>query len=151
LLIVETPAAMESYVGKSLGVSEWLVIDQKMIDGFADATGDHQWIHVDVERAREELPGGKTLAHGYLLLSLLPRLMSEIVRIEKRTRALNYGSNKVRYILPVPAGARVRLGVTLQAVDATAGGRRFTFSTALEMEGAEKPAMIAEVVTVSYD
>jgi acyl dehydratase len=151
LLIVETPAAMESYVGKSLGVSEWLVIDQKMIDGFADATGDHQWIHVDVERARKELTGGKTLAHGYLLLSLLPRMMSEIVRIEKRTRALNYGSNKVRYILPVPAGARVRLGVTLQAVDTMAGGRRFTFSTALEMEGAEKPAMIAEVVTVSYD
>ena len=85
------------------------------------------------------------------LLSLLPRLMHEIVRIEKRSRSLNYGSNKVRYILPVPAGARVRLGVTLQAVDAAAGGRRFTFSTALEMEGAEKPAMVAEVVTVSYD
>lgn len=68
---------MESYLGKSLGFSEWLVIDQKMIDGFADATGDHQWIHVDVERARKEMPGGKTLAHGYLLLSLLPRLMPE--------------------------------------------------------------------------
>ena len=68
---------MESYLGKSLGFSEWLVIDQKMIDGFADATGDHKWIHVDVERARKEMPGGKTLAHGYLLLSLLPRLMPE--------------------------------------------------------------------------
>ena len=77
MLIVETPAAMESYLGKTLGFSEWLVIDQKMIDGFADATGDHQWIHVDVERARKEMPGGKTLAHGYLLLSLLPRLMPE--------------------------------------------------------------------------
>lgn len=151
MLIVETPAAMESYVGKSIGFSEWLVIDQKMIDGFADATGDHKWIHFDVERARKEMPGGKTLAHGYLLLSLLPRLMPEIVRIEKRSRSLNYGSNKVRYILPVPAGARVRLSVTLQAVDAMAGGQRFTFSTALEMEGADKPAMVAEVVTVSYD
>ena len=142
---------MQSYVGKILGVSNWLVIDQTMIDGFADATGDHQWIHVDVERARREMPGGKTLAHGYLLLSLLPRLMAEIVRIDKRTRSLNYGSNKVRYILPVPAGARVRLGVTLQSVDALSGGQRFTFSTALEMEGEDKPAMVAEVVTVSYD
>lgn len=151
LLIVETTAAMRSHVGKKLGVSEWVLIDQKMVDQFAQTTGDHQWIHVDVERARREMPDGKTLAHGYLLVSLLPRLMAEIFKIEKRSRSLNYGSNKVRFIAPVQTGARVRLNATLQAFDDVAGGARFTYANTLELEGAAKPAMVAETVSIVYD
>jgi acyl dehydratase len=151
MLTIETPAAMQAYVGTCLGVSGWVLIDQKTIDLFAEATGDHQWIHVDVERASREMPGGKTIAHGYLLVSLLPRLMAEIFDIEKRSRSLNYGSNKVRFVAPVPSGSRVRLSTTLKAVEEIAGGRRLIFANALEIEGNERPAMVAEIISVLYD
>jgi acyl dehydratase len=127
------------------------MIDQKTIDLFAAATDDHQWIHTDVDRARREAPGGKTIAHGYLLLSLVPSLMSEVVRIERFSRSLNYGLNKVRFTAAVAAGSRVRLGVTLQAVEPLAGGFRFVWTTTLELEGSDRPAMIAEAVTVLYE
>jgi acyl dehydratase len=151
MLTIETPAAMQAYVGTCLGVSGWVLIDQKTIDLFAEATGDHQWIHVDVERASREMPGGKTIAHGYLLVSLLPRLMAEIFDIEKRSRSLNYGSNKVRFVAPVPSGSRVRLSTTLKAVEEIAGGRRLIFANSLEIEGNERPAMVAEIISVLYD
>lgn len=150
-LVVDTPAALQAHVGKPLGASAWRAIDQKTIDLFAAATGDHQWIHTDVERARREAPGGKTIAHGYLLLALLPSLMSEVVRFEKFSRSLNYGLNKVRFTAPVAAGARVRLGVTLQSVEPVAGGFRFVWAMTLELEGSERPAMVAEAVTVLYE
>jgi acyl dehydratase len=151
LLIVETPAAMQAHVGTPLGASEWVIIEQDMIDLFAKATGDHQWIHVDVERAQRELPGGKTIAHGYLLVSLFPRLMAQIFRIEKRFRSLNYGSNKVRFVAPVPSGARVRLLTTLNAVEPLAGGYRFIFDNTLEMDGSARPAVVAQTISISYD
>ncbi|HUM17813.1 MAG TPA: MaoC family dehydratase, partial [Candidatus Nitrosotalea sp.] len=97
MLKVEKPQDLLQHVGKELGPSEWLTVTQEMIDKFADATGDHQWIHVDVERAKKELPGGKTIAHGYLTLSLLPRLAPTLMAVEKRRRGLNYGSNRVRF------------------------------------------------------
>jgi len=99
---------LQQRVGEELAVGDWVTVDQPMIDKFAEATGDHQWIHVDVARAARELPGGKTIAHGYLTLSLLPRLAPTLMKIEKRKRGVNYGSNKVRFISPVPAGSRRR-------------------------------------------
>src|SRR5712664_582484 len=95
-LKVEYPKDLLKLVGTELGPSEWVTVDQSMIDKFAEATGDHQWIHVDVERAKREMPGGRTIAHGYLTLSLLPRLVPQLLKVEKRKRGINYGSNKVR-------------------------------------------------------
>src|SRR5437867_10371670 len=104
-LKVEYPKDLLKLVGRELGPSEWVTVDQAMIDKFADATGDHQWIHVDVERAKREMPGGKTIAHGYLTLSLVPRMASTLLEVTHRSRGINYGSNKVRFISPVQAGA----------------------------------------------
>src|SRR5258706_12918818 len=109
MLKVEKPQDLLQHVGKELGPSEWLTVTQEMIDKFADATGDHQWIHVDVERAKKEMPGGKTIAHGYLTLSLLPQLAPTLMKIEKRRRGLNYGSKRVRLTAPAPPGARQQL------------------------------------------
>src|SRR5262247_591009 len=126
-LIVEKPQDLAQHIGKKLGPSEWLTVDQPMIDKFAEATGDHQWIHVDVERAKREMPGGKTIAHGYLTLSLLPRLAPTLMKVQKRSRGVNYGSNKVRFISPVPAGSRVRLRQRLVNAEPTKdGGLRIT-------------------------
>src|SRR2546425_1960541 len=104
-LKVEYPKDLLKLVGTELGPSEWVTVDQGMIDKFAAATGDHQWIHVDVERAKREMPGGKTIAHGYLTLSLVPRMASTLLEVTHRSRGINYGSNKVRFISPVQAGA----------------------------------------------
>src|ERR1700752_2862607 len=122
MLELEQPGDLAQYGGKEIGVSDWFTVDQAIIDKFADATGDHQWIHVDVERAKREMPGGKTIAHGYLTLSLIPRLAQTLLRIEKRSRGINYGLNKVRFTAPVPAGARVRLKQKIKAVDDIEGG-----------------------------
>jgi acyl dehydratase len=151
MLEVERPADMASHVGQEIGVSEWVLVDQPMIDKFAEATGDHQWIHVDVERAKRELPGGKTIAHGYLTLSLLPRLSYSVYKIRNRSRGVNYGSNKVRFTAPVPAGSRVRLRQVLKSVEPVEGGQRMTFESTIEVEGATRPALVAETLSVAYD
>jgi acyl dehydratase len=151
MLTLETPKDVFKNLGKELGPSEWLTVTQEMIDKFADATGDHQWIHVDVERAKRELPGGKTIAHGYLTLSLLPRLAPTLMKIEKRRRGINYGSNKVRFISPVPAGARIRLRQRLVNAEETKdNGVRITSEMTIEVEGNERPAMVAETMSVVY-
>jgi acyl dehydratase len=147
----ERPSELDALVGELIGTSDWFTIDQKRIDLFAEATGDDQWIHTDVARARKEMPGGKTIAHGYLLLSLLPILFRQAFTIKRRSRSINYGSNKVRYLLPVPVDSRVRLTVRLKSVDPLQGGRRFLFEDELELEGAERPAMIAETISISYN
>src|SRR6266403_5561522 len=105
-LQVEYPKDLLKLVGRELGPSEWITVDQAMIDKFAEATGDHQWIHVDVERAKREMPGGKTIAHGYLTLSLVPRMAATLLQVTKRSRGLIYGPNKERCPNAVPAGAR---------------------------------------------
>ncbi len=148
---VETPADMDALVGKSLGSSDWLEVTQEMIDKFAEATGDHQWIHVDRERAAREMPGGRTIAHGFLTLSLLPRLSQGIYRIRKRSRAINYGSNKVRFTSPVPAGSRIRLHLTLKATELIEGGRRLISENTVEIEGAPRPALVAETISLAFD
>ena len=151
MLKVEKPQDLLQHVGQELGPSEWLTVTQEMIDKFADATGDHQWIHVDVERAKKELPGGKTIAHGYLTLSLLPQLAPTLMKIEKRRRGLNYGSNRVRFTAPVPAGARVRLRQKLVKIEPVEdNGFRITSEMTREVEGNTRPAMVAETLGIVY-
>jgi acyl dehydratase len=151
MLEVERPADMAAHAGKELGTSEWVTVDQAMIDRFAEATGDHQWIHVDVARAKREMPGGKTIAHGYLTLSLIPRLSQSIWRIAKRSRGINYGSNKIRFLNPVTAGSRVRLVQTLKAAELIEGGQRLIFEAKVEIEGETRPALIAETIALVFD
>lgn len=143
-------AAIGEFVGKELGVSDWLEIDQARINAFADCTGDHQWIHVDVERARRESPFGTTIAHGYLTLSLLPVLQYSLRTIPSGVKqALNYGLDKARFITPVKAGARIRDRVALLAVEDKGGGRVLTTTRhTVEIEGEEKPALVADTLAM---
>lgn len=151
MLTVQYPKDLKPLVGRELGPSDWMTVDQGMIDKFAEATGDHQWIHVDVERAKREMPGGKTIAHGYLTLSLVPRMAQTLLRVEKRRHGLNYGSNKVRFISPVPSGARIRLRQRIANVeDVEGGGVRITSQMTVEIEGQERPALVAETIGVQY-
>ncbi|WNC93425.1 MaoC family dehydratase [Paraburkholderia sp. FT54] len=139
-------ATIDDFVGRELGVSDWVTVDQARIDAFAQCTGDKQWIHVDVERAKRESPFGGTIAHGYLTLSLLAALAIEIGLIpEDASAGLNYGLDKVRFMTPVKAGARVRNRVTLASVEAKGGGRIIVKTmNELQIEGEDKPALIAE-------
>jgi acyl dehydratase len=134
-------------VGRELGVSQWVVVDQDRINAFADTTGDHQWIHVDVERAGSESPYGTTIAHGFLTLSLIPALSKDNYRIDNAKMGINYGLNKVRFLAPVPAGSRVRLRSDL--VDAKKVGDStvdLTVRQTVELEGSDRPAAVAEVI-----
>jgi acyl dehydratase len=148
---VERPADLQRYVGQKLGTSEWIVVDQAKIDAFAELTGDDNWIHVDVARAARELPEGKTIAHGLLTLSLMPSLGAQMLKIRKRSRSINYGSNKIRFPAPVKCGARLRLHRSLQKFEPVDGGARLTFSNIMEIEGEERPAMAAESISVVYE
>ncbi|WP_420750993.1 MaoC family dehydratase [Rhodococcus sp. O3] len=140
-------AEIEAAVGEHLGYSDWLEITQERVNTFADATGDHQWIHVDPERAASG-PYGTTIAHGYLTLSLLPVLGSQIFTVEGLKMRVNYGSNKVRFPAPVPVGSKVRAGATVKSVDRTPKGANLILSYTVEVEGGDKPALIAETVAV---
>ena len=150
-LKLENPRALAGYVGRDLGASDWFEIDQARIDAFAATTGDDHWIHVDVERARREMPDGKTIAHGLLTLSLVPRLQRTIWTLERRGRGLNYGYNRVRFTGPVPVGARIRLHQTLKAAEPADGAVRFTFESTVEVEGAGRPALVAETIVLIYE
>ena len=151
MLEIETPQDMKAYIGKDMGHSEWVTIDQPMIDLFADATGDHQWIHVDTERAKNEMPGGKTIAHGFLTLSLVPRLGATIWKINQRSRGVNYGLNKLRFTAPVAVDARVRVKQKLlSAEDVKNDGVQLTFENTVEIEGQERPALVAEALSIVY-
>src|SRR5690606_10636710 len=143
-------ADLPLHVGMQLGPSRWIRIDQEMIDRFAALTGDDHWIHVDPERARRELPAGRTIAHGYLTLSLLTGLMGELLDV-RFTRALNYGHERLRFTRAVPADARIRLHATIKAAEpAKDGGRRLTTECTMEIEGADRPAFVAETISVFY-
>ncbi|MEU6949683.1 MULTISPECIES: MaoC family dehydratase [unclassified Streptomyces] len=140
---------LRAAVGEPLGHSDWLEIEQKRIDLFADATGDHQWIHVDPEQAASG-PFGKTIAHGYLTLSLLPTLVPQIMRVEGMKMGLNYGTNKVRFPSPVPVGSRLRAGAVLTEVTEAGGGVQVTATVTVEREGGDKPVCVAESVSRYY-
>ncbi|MDH6282642.1 MaoC family dehydratase [Prescottella agglutinans] len=131
--------------GVDLGTSGWVDVDQKKIDLFADATGDRQWIHVDPVRAQKG-PFGGTIAHGFLTLSMMPVLQQQLYRIDGITMAINYGLNKVRFVTPVPVGARIRAHVRIGAVTPLEGAVQIELHTTIEVEGADKPACVAESI-----
>jgi len=145
-----TLAGLSDRIGQELGLSEWVAIDQPRIDTFASCTGDHQWIHVDVERAKRESPFRGPVAHGYLALAMVAPLSMEVGVIPKDAAAgLNYGIDKVRFLAPVPAGARVRLRVLLVGIEPREGGQVIMKTrNTLEVEGSEKPALIAETLAL---
>lgn len=138
-------------VGQKIGTSDWVTIDQERIDKFAEATGDFQWIHVDVERASKEMPTNSTIAHGYLTLSLLPSLMQQILSVEGVGHGINYGSNKVRFTSQVPSGSRVRGHQTLlDAKQRGDGALQLTYQVEIEVDGQERPALVAETLGLLY-
>ncbi len=144
-------AAVRGAIGTEIGVSDWLLVSQDRIDRFAEATGDDQWIHVDVERARHELPGGKTIAHGLLTLALVPAFFKNVLRIDGLQSSLNYGSNRIRYVTPVPAGSRLRGRISIaDAVEEPPNGLRVTYQTTVEIEGGERPACVAETIALHF-
>ncbi len=140
---------LKSLKGEHLGYSEWHEISQEQVNQFAEATGDHQWIHVDVDRAKAG-PFGTPIAHGYLTLSLAPMLLDEVVRTEGVKMGVNYGLNKLRFPSPVPVGSRVRMGAKLADVQDIAGGVQSVYELTWEVEGQEKPAAVAEAVFRAY-
>jgi acyl dehydratase len=142
---------LQSLTGQEVAVGDWFEVTQDRINLFADATGDHQWIHVDVERTKTESPYGTTIAHGFLTLSLLSQLMSETVKIRLPIRmGINYGLNKVRFPSPVPAGSKIRARVVLQALEEIDGGRQSVWNVTVEREGADKPCCAAEWLVRYY-
>lgn len=136
--------------GEEVGLSDWIVIDQGRIDQFAEATTDYQWIHVDTERARRELPDGKTISHGYLTLSLIPALTGKFIEVRNLTRAINFGLNKVRFYTPVPSGARVRARATVLQARMRAGALLVTSEVRIEIENERKPACVAETLGMYF-
>ena len=143
-------AALPSLAGSEIGVSDWLTVDQNRINLFADATGDHQWIHVDTERATRELPGGKTIAHGYLTLSLIPAMTEGLMEIEGLTRLINYGTDKVRFTAMVPVGSRLRARQKLLRAEPKGGGLQLVSEVTVEIEGEKRPACVAEIIMLVY-
>jgi acyl dehydratase len=137
---------LPALAGQEIGVSQWLEVTQERVDKFAEATGDFQWIHVDVARAGREMGG--TIAHGYLILSLIPHLRESVLQVEGMARSLNYGSDKVRFMNMVKVGRRVRLRVKLASAEPKAGGIQAKLECAVEIEGEEKPACIAETISL---
>jgi acyl dehydratase len=144
-------AGLKGLLGQHLGYSDYMEITQERVNLFADATGDHQWIHVDVERATAESPFGGPIAHGYLTLSLGPVLVPQVIRVEGVKMAVNYGCEKVRFPSPVPVGAKVRVGVELLDVSDIAGGAQVCMRFTFECEGAEKPSCVSENVFRYYE
>jgi acyl dehydratase len=138
---------LDAAAGEQLGTSEWLTVDQGRVDAFAEATGDHQWIHVDVERA-EKGPFGGTIAHGYLTLSLIPLFSTQIFALETPGARLNYGVNKVRFPSPLRVGSRVRATATLAEVTDVPAGKQMVTRYVVEVEGGDKPACVAETVVL---
>jgi len=138
-------------LGEHLGYSEWLEIDQERVNLFADATGDHQWIHVDPSGPHERAPSAAPVAHGYLTLSLVSFLMPQIIRVEGISLGINYGLNKVRFPAPVPVGSRIRAGAELANVEDIPGGVQITAKVTIEREGGEKPVCVAEVLSRFVD
>ena len=148
--IIKDLAALKSWIGKEVAVSDWLLIDQARIDAFADVTEDHQWIHLDAERCRRESPYKAPIAHGYLILSLLPTLFERSLQIDGVAMAVNYGLDRVRLPAPVIAGSRIRGRLALERLDAVAGGMQAHWAATVEIENADKPACVAQMLARYY-
>jgi acyl dehydratase len=142
---------IKSAVNTEVGVSNWVTVTQERINRFAEATGDEQWIHVNVERAKKELPVRTTIAHGLLTVSLVPEFVRSVMGLQGIKNTLNYGANRIRYLAPVPAGSRLRGRISINAADdAPANGLRVTYGITIEIEGGERPACVAEMIAVHY-
>lgn len=144
---IEDARALE---GQEVGLSDWAVIDQHRIDQFAEATADYQWIHVDTERAAREMPGGRTIAHGYLTLALIPGLTGNFIEVKNLERAINFGVNKVRFYTPVPCGARVRARAKILQARRRGGALLLTSEVRIEVDGERKPACVAETLGMYF-
>jgi len=150
LHVIRSIEEARSLEGQEIGISDWITIDQQRIDRFAEATNDFQWIHVDKERAVRELPNGRTIAHGYLILALVPALTSDFVKVENLARALNFGCNKVRFYTMVPDGSRVRARATVLQARKRGGALHLTSEVRIEVEGEKKPACVAETIGMFF-
>ena len=151
MLNVRRAADLGPLAGSRLGQSQWLVIEQAMIDSFAALTGDAHWIHIDAGRAANEMPGGRTIAHGLFLLSLIPGLHRQIYAIAERGAGLNYGYDRIRFTAPVPVGSRIRLVLALVSAEPHRLGTTLVTDATIEIEGAEKPALIARNILLVKD
>jgi acyl dehydratase len=143
-------ADLPGLAGREVGVSNWVTLDQAKVNQFADATGDHQWIHVDVERAKREMASGGTIVHGYFTLSLIPKFMFELPEITGVSQMINYGANKVRFTNMVPTGSKVRGRLKVMSVELKGKGTTMNYEMVLEIEGQERPACIAEVIMMAF-
>jgi len=149
--VMETPQSLREFVGREIGLTDWFTVTQDRIQQFAEATEDHQWIHLDRERAQRESPFGGTIAHGFLTLSLLSHLMKQAIQIRSGIRlSVNYGLNRVRFPAPVPAGSKIRARVTLQSLKEIPGAVEAVFAMTVEGESAAKPCCVAEWVVRYY-
>jgi len=149
--IIESIEQLKTMIGHEVAASDWLEVTQSRINDFADATEDHQWIHIDVERAKTDSPFHSTIAHGFLTLSMLPHLAAQAFKVEGDFKmGINYGLNRLRFVSPAPAGSRVRARFTLQQVEDVAGGVQLTWSVTVEIEGGSKPALVAEWLVRYY-
>lgn len=142
---------LRSLAGQEIAVTDWFTVNQERVNQFAEATGDHQWIHLDVERSKKESPYGTTIAHGFLTLSLLPMIMQSAVSMPEAKLSVNYGLNKVRFPAPVPVGSQLRGRIVLKEVEDIAGGVQVTWSVTIEREGSDKPVCIAESISRRYE
>jgi acyl dehydratase len=150
-LVLESLQSLKEYTGREIGVTEWLTMSQERINQFADATGDHQWIHVDPERARRESPYGATIAHGFLTLSLMSHFLREAIRLPASVRqTINYGLNRVRFPAPVRAGKKIRARIRVQSCKELQGSVEAICEITVEVEGGEKPCCVAEWI-LRYD
>jgi len=148
--VIASVEELKALTGQEVAVTDWVDISQERVNLFAQATGDHQWIHLDVERSRRESPYGGTIAHGFLTLSLLPMLMESAVTMPNCKMGVNYGLNKVRFPAPVPVGSRVRARMTLLEVEDIAGGAQITWRVTIERDGGDKPVCVAESIARRY-
>jgi acyl dehydratase len=148
--IISDLAELKSLVGQELAITDWIAVDQERVNQFAQATGDHQWIHVDVARSERESPFGGTIAHGFLTLSLIPLMLEQCVSMLDVQMALNYGLNKVRFPSPLLAGKRVRGHIVVQSVDDIKDGAQVVWQVTVECEGSDKPVCVAEMITRRY-
>ena len=151
MVIIQSPSEIPNYIDKPLTPSDWYHVTQEKINKFADATSDHQWIHVDEEKAKKEMPDGKTIAHGYYMVSLLPKLAAQNAEIKNTSRTLNYGSDKVRFINMVKVGSYVRLNRTIVSCEEMKnGGFRVVNKCELEIKDESKPAFVAETISLHF-
>lgn len=151
MFVIDHPRDLEAFVGREVGVGPWFPIDQDRIRRFAEVTEDHQWIHVDAERARREMPDGAPIAHGFLVLSLLTRLVDGVMEVRNVARRINMGTDRVRFTAMVPAGSRIRLRLGIGGIRVTdGGGYRLTQTCTVEREGLARPAMVADKITLLH-